>query len=309
MRFHRAAHIGQDEQARRLHTLDFPGGLHQLATPSHAAAQGLAQIQPLPTQGQAPAAGGVRLQFGGDLAGQLLKGAQLLRHPHLAIALVQGFGAAGAPLGAGRAAVLFIQLARCRIPSGLGRGLLAVGLGVRLLRRVHLVVQRLHALAQVAAGPGLAADLDATAQFFGVPKALVHIGPQLPFAVAVAGNRTPGSLQRFFLDWPKVQGRLQHGLLLGHAHREAVVAQQRGKTRQTLRGRGRTLGGRGSCGGHAAALACSVLFSATPTVRRPSTNWRRRSGPITKRSSRVLSKQPKVPSTADMSSGKWVCRI
>jgi hypothetical protein len=77
----------------------------------------------------------------------------------------------------------------------------------------------------------LAAHLDAAAQFFWVPKAFVHIGPQLPFAVAVASDRTPRGLQGFFLEWPKVQGRLQHGLLLGHTHREAVVAQQCGKTR------------------------------------------------------------------------------
>ena len=58
--------------------------------------------------GQAPAAGGAGLEFGGDLARQLLQGAEFLGHPHLAIPLVQGLGAAGAALGAGRACVMFV---------------------------------------------------------------------------------------------------------------------------------------------------------------------------------------------------------
>ena len=234
-----------------------------------------------------------------------MQGAQFLRHPHLAFARVQGFGAAGTTLGSGRASVLFVVAYRGHITCGLGRSLCATVRVGGLLGRIHLIVQVLHALAQVATGAGLAADFHAAAHFFGMPKALVHIGPQLPLAVAVASDCTPGRLDRFFFQRAQVQRRLQHGLLLGHTNGQTMVTQQGRKARQALRGRA----GGWACvrGAHVATLACSLLFSATPTVRRPSTNWRKRSGPITKRSSRVLSKQPKVPKTADMSSGKWLC--
>ncbi|NDF06613.1 MAG: hypothetical protein EB066_09325, partial [Betaproteobacteria bacterium] len=99
-------------------------------------------------------------------------------------------------------------------------------------------MQGLHTLAQVAAGAGLAADFDATAQFLGVPKPLVHIRPQLPFAVTVASNGTPSRLKGFFLQRAKVQGSLKHGLLLGYTHRQAVLAKKPSKTRQSLRGHG-----------------------------------------------------------------------
>ena len=305
VRFHRAAHIGQDEQARGFDAFDFPRRLHQLAAPGNAAAQGLAQIEPLSARRHAPAPGRFGLQLGGDLARQLSQGAELLRHPHLAFARVQGVGAAGTALGSRRASALFVVAYRRHIPRCLRCSLFAAGLGGGLLGRIHLIVQVLHALAQVATGAGLAADFHAAAHFFGMPKALVHIGPQIPLAVAVASDCTPGRLDRFFFQRAQVQCRLQHGLLFGHTNGQTMVTQQGRKARQALRGRA---GGWGDwvCT-HVVALACSLLFSATPTLRRPSTSWRKRSGPITKRSSRVLSKQPKVPKTADMSSGKWLC--
>ena len=126
------------------------------------------------------------------------------------------------------------MLARCRVARSLWRCLGVAGLAGGLLGRVHLIVQGLHTLTQVAARPGLATDLDAAAQFFGMPKTLVHIGPQLPLALAVAGNGPPSGLQRALVHRAKVQHGLQHGLLLGHTHREAVVAQERSKTGQSL---------------------------------------------------------------------------
>ena len=108
VRLHGAAHIGQDEQAGWLLAFDFPSWLQQLTTPAHTAAQGLAHVQSLAAWCHAPTAGGTWQQFGGDLACEALQRAELLRHPHLAIALVQGLGAAGTPLGAGCACVVFV---------------------------------------------------------------------------------------------------------------------------------------------------------------------------------------------------------
>ncbi|BAO82145.1 ABC-type Fe3+-siderophore transport system, permease component [Serpentinimonas raichei] len=106
---------------------DLPGRRQWLAAQSHAAAQGLAQVQPVAGGRVAPAASRQRAKLRSDLARQALQRAQLLRQPHLAVAPVQGFQLGLAAAGAAHATwCAGIAVARARMwrvgGGGLGRG-------------------------------------------------------------------------------------------------------------------------------------------------------------------------------------------
>ncbi len=112
-----------------------------------------------------------------------------------------------------------------------------MGLTGWFLGRVYLLVQGLNTLTQLPAGPGLTTDLDPTPHFFRVPKALIHIGPKLPLPMVVTGNGPPGRMDGLLSQRPEMQQGLQHGLLLGHPHRQTMLTQECGEAGQTHRRR------------------------------------------------------------------------
>ena len=117
----------------------------------------------------------------------------------------------------------------------------------------HGFVQALHQLAQVAPWPRLAADAHAAGQPVRVPVALEQFGPAAPGAGVVAGDGAPGGIEARGALHRHRQRRLHHGLLLGDADLQPVLAQQRGEAGDALQ--------RARC---AMVSLSAAAFSATP---------------------------------------------